>query len=91
MISNFTFFTGPSNIGFVLKGVTRTINASWSVDVTGAELEYKTKLRKGDYKTLNLYFLTKLRGDALGVDIPNYVQDPTDIKFSIVRILSSTW
>ena len=65
--------SGPSNIQFVLKGVTRTVNAAWTVDVTGAELEYKTALRKGDYKTLNLYFLTRLRDNALGVILPTIV------------------
>ena len=34
--------------------------------MTGAEIQYKSALRKGDYKTLNLYFLKKLRDNALG-------------------------
>lgn len=57
----------PQRIKFVLQGITRTINANWSTDTTGSELEMKTKLRKGDYKTLNLYFQKVLRGGALGV------------------------
>lgn len=44
------------------------------MDVTGAELEMKSALRKGDYKTLNLYFITRLRGNALG-----YAYYPTTV------------
>lgn len=60
-------YTAPNHVKFVLEGVTRTVNAAWSRDVTGAELQMKSALRKGDYKTLNLYFTTFLRGNALGV------------------------
>ena len=57
----------PSKIKFHLKGVTRTINANWSIDTEGSELEMKKKLRKGDYKTLNIYFQKELWEGALGV------------------------
>ncbi|KAG4416893.1 hypothetical protein IFR04_009971 [Cadophora malorum] len=56
----------PNHVQFVLEGITRTVNVAWSTDVTGAELQMKSALRKGDYKTLNLYFTTFLRGNALG-------------------------
>ncbi|CZS95648.1 hypothetical protein WAI453_001524 [Rhynchosporium graminicola] len=56
----------PNHVQFTLEGITRTVNAAWSTDVTGAEIQMKSALRKGDYKTLNLYFQTVLRGNALG-------------------------
>ena len=58
--------SAPNHVQFVLEGITRTVNVAWSTDVTGAELQMKSALRKGDYKTLNLYFTTFLRGNALG-------------------------
>ncbi|KAL2074980.1 hypothetical protein VTL71DRAFT_8760 [Oculimacula yallundae] len=56
----------PNHIKFTLEGITRTINRQWSTDTTGSEIQMKSALRKGDYKTLNLYFQTALRGQALG-------------------------
>ncbi|KAJ6779967.1 hypothetical protein PWT90_03345 [Aphanocladium album] len=43
---------------FSVKGIDHTINTSWASD--GDEMAMKKKLRKGDYRTLNLYFLPKL-------------------------------
>jgi hypothetical protein len=53
----------PYGISFVLKGTDKTINANWASD--GSELAMKKALRKGTYKSLNLYFLKDL-GDNLG-------------------------
>ncbi|PVH82292.1 zincin [Cadophora sp. DSE1049] len=56
----------PNHIKFVLQGITRTVNPAWSTDAAGAELQMKSALRKGDYKTLNLYFQKRLMQNALG-------------------------
>ncbi|KAH7326336.1 hypothetical protein B0I35DRAFT_131887 [Stachybotrys elegans] len=55
---------GPSGISFNLLGVTRTVNTQWASD--GNELAMKQSLRRGDYSTLNLYFLYNLGGGTLG-------------------------
>ncbi|KAK3377624.1 hypothetical protein B0H63DRAFT_451492 [Podospora didyma] len=47
----------PHDIAFVLKGTDYTVNANWATDGNGYELTMKKALRKGTYKTLNLYFL----------------------------------
>ena len=54
----------PSGVSFVLKGVDYTVNPDWSENQD--ELAMKTALRIGDYKTLNVYFLTNLGGGLLG-------------------------
>ena len=54
----------PSGVSFTLKGTTRTVNSSWAFN--DEELEMKTALRQGDYKTLNVYFLTDLGSGLLG-------------------------
>lgn len=43
---------------FTVKGVDHTINANWASDQDA--LGMKKKLRTGDYRTLNLYFLPKM-------------------------------
>jgi hypothetical protein len=49
----------PSRITFNLKGTTRTVSKSWAVRPNDTDdLAMRKKLRKGDYKTLNLYFQT---------------------------------
>ena len=53
----------PQGIAFTLKGTDRTVNANWAKD--GNELAMKKALRKGTYKSLNLYFLADL-GSNLG-------------------------
>lgn len=63
----------PSKISFKLEGVTRTINANWTIDTEGSELEMKKALRKGDYKTLNIYFQKRLWEEALGVSLLAFV------------------
>ena len=49
-----------SNVTFVLKDTTRTVNDAWASD--SSEVAMKTALRQGDYKTLNVYFLSSLSG-----------------------------
>lgn len=53
----------PHGISFVLKGTDKTVNSVWAND--NGELAMKKALRKGDYKTLNIYFQKSL-GGALG-------------------------
>lgn len=51
---------GPYDIQFTLRGIDWTVNETWAQN----EYSYymKQKLRKGDYKTLNLYFVSSLDG-----------------------------
>ncbi|KAK5659995.1 hypothetical protein OQA88_13461 [Cercophora sp. LCS_1] len=51
----------PHGFTFTLKGTNYTINSSWASD--GAELAMKKALRKGTYKTLNIYFHKTLGGN----------------------------
>ncbi|KAK3681370.1 hypothetical protein B0T22DRAFT_388120 [Podospora appendiculata] len=51
----------PHGIAFVLKGTDRTINTSWASD--GAELAMKKALRKGTYRSLNIYFQKAIGGN----------------------------
>ncbi|KFA62837.1 hypothetical protein S40285_03811 [Stachybotrys chlorohalonatus IBT 40285] len=51
----------PAGITFNLLGTTRTINSQWASD--GNEMAMKRSLRRGDYSTLNLYFLYSLGGN----------------------------
>lgn len=51
----------PHGISFVLKGTDRTINSNWAND--NSELAMKKALRKGTYRSLNLYFLKSLSGN----------------------------
>ncbi|KAJ5319416.1 hypothetical protein MYU51_017443 [Penicillium brevicompactum] len=59
-----------SDISFRLQGVTRHVNDEWARN--GDETAMKTALRKGTYRTLNVYFQTNLQatpgqsGRALG-------------------------
>lgn len=46
---------GPANIHFNLEGIDWTTNTLWSKGVDA--LAMKTALRRGDYKTLNVYIL----------------------------------
>ncbi|KAK0720985.1 hypothetical protein B0H67DRAFT_484247 [Lasiosphaeris hirsuta] len=52
---------GPEGFTFTLKGTDWTINKSWADD--GAELAMKKALRKGTYRTLNVYFTRTLGGN----------------------------
>ncbi|KAL8827269.1 MAG: hypothetical protein Q9191_003286 [Dirinaria sp. TL-2023a] len=49
-----------ANIEFVLEGVHKTKNEGWSRGHEKHDLEWKTRLRQGDYGTLNVYFLSGL-------------------------------
>ncbi|KAF2753159.1 extracellular metalloprotease [Pseudovirgaria hyperparasitica] len=51
----------PYGISFNVIGIDKTINSRWAYDQ--AELEMKGALRKGNYKTLNVYFQTSLGGN----------------------------
>ncbi|KAI0018508.1 Metalloproteases [Xylariomycetidae sp. FL0641] len=65
----------PYGISFNLKAIDYTVNADWAKDT--AEIDMKTALRKGDYRTLNLYFLSNL-GTNLGYCyFPDVVQQGT--------------
>ncbi|PNS19157.1 hypothetical protein CAC42_1893 [Sphaceloma murrayae] len=57
-----------AGISFTLAGTDFTVNSAWAAATQGstAERQLKTALRKGDYGTLNLYFLTNLSGGLLG-------------------------
>lgn len=53
-----------SRIAFNTKSIDYTVNDAYAKTVDGPlELEYKTKLRKGGYDDLNLYFLSDLGGE----------------------------
>lgn len=55
----------PHQIQFVHKGTTRTVNSAWAADGNGNEMTMKKALRKGTYRTLNIYFLKDM-GSNLG-------------------------
>ncbi|KAH6641835.1 hypothetical protein F5144DRAFT_591006 [Chaetomium tenue] len=55
----------PYGFQFTLKGTTHTVNANWADDTRGYEMTMKRSLRKGTYRTLNVYFLPEM-GDNLG-------------------------
>jgi len=54
----------PYGIQFNLKGTDWTINKRWAIDQKTKKM--KRTLRKGDYKTLNIYFQKRLEDDNLG-------------------------
>ncbi|KAK0726900.1 metalloprotease MEP1-like protein [Lasiosphaeria miniovina] len=64
-ISTLNTAYAPHDIAFVLKGTDWTVNSNWASDGNGYELTMKKALRKGTYKTLNLYFLKDM-GSNLG-------------------------
>lgn len=77
-----------SGISFNLLGTDRTTNKSWFAD--GDEAGMKRALRKGDYKTLNVYFMG-LSGGLLGYcyfpdvnNAQNLLYDGCSILFSSV-------
>lgn len=57
-----------SRFAFNLKSTDYTVNDTLAAAPADSplELEYKTKLRKGTYKDLNLYFLSDLGDGLLG-------------------------
>lgn len=63
----------PYKFQFTLKGLDYTVNNTWANDSINAaytgltwETAYKKKLRKGTYRTLNIYLLSDLNG-LLGI------------------------
>ncbi|KAM7194193.1 zincin [Rhypophila sp. PSN 637] len=79
----------PHDIAFVLKGTDRTINAQWARD--GAELTMKKALRKGTYRTLNLYFFKDLGSNFGYCYFPTTVTSGSnDFYYDGCSILSST-
>ncbi|ROT35078.1 zincin [Sodiomyces alkalinus F11] len=83
-------------ISFSLQGVTRTVHSTWSTDRN--ELQMKQSLRRGDYRTLNLYFLRSVSGNLGYCYFPTYaspgstafVRDGCTVLFSSVPGGSST-
>ncbi|EQL00112.1 metalloprotease MEP1 [Ophiocordyceps sinensis CO18] len=53
----------PTGMQYRLRGIDRTVNATWSNGDDQAKM--KKRLRKGDYKTLNLYYLERLTAPGL--------------------------
>lgn len=53
-----------SGFQFTLKGTDRTVNSAWASD--GSETAMKRSLRKGNYRDLNLYFLSTIPDGILG-------------------------
>ncbi|KAL8297811.1 hypothetical protein RB597_007153 [Gaeumannomyces tritici] len=66
----------PHGITFVLKGTDRTINTNWASD--GNELAMKKALRKGTYRTLNIYFQKAIGGNLGYCYFPTTVQSGSD-------------
>ncbi|KAF2815557.1 extracellular metalloprotease [Mytilinidion resinicola] len=66
----------PYGISFSLAGTDKTVDASWAVD--GAELAMKKKLRKGDYKALNVYFQKEIGGNLGYCYFPDSVSTGSD-------------
>lgn len=52
-------FTG-TGFRLTLANTTKTVNAAWARD--GDEMAMKTKLRQGNYRDLNLYFVDSMTG-----------------------------
>ncbi|KAK1968612.1 extracellular metalloprotease [Colletotrichum sublineola] len=86
----------PHGISFNLVETTRTINPTWARD--GSETAMKRALRKGDYGSLNLYFLSSLGGNLGYCYFPtnaspgstNYILDGCSILSSTVPGGSTT-
>ncbi|GAB1202211.1 extracellular metalloprotease [Aspergillus pseudonomiae] len=51
-----------ATISYRLQGVTRSVNDTWARNED--EMAMKTALRRGSYRTLNVYFHTDLQGSA---------------------------
>ncbi|KAK2589789.1 hypothetical protein QQS21_012533 [Conoideocrella luteorostrata] len=54
-----------SNFHFNLKKIVRVNNAAWALGQDGSEM--RRQLRQGDQKTVNVFFLEKLQGGAIGL------------------------
>ena len=49
----------PLNISFVLMDYEYTVNDDWATDAVGNESDMKSKLKRGTYADLNLYFISE--------------------------------
>ncbi|KAK5655740.1 hypothetical protein OQA88_5277 [Cercophora sp. LCS_1] len=78
-VLNTTF--SSTGISFRLKGVTRTVNKTWSTS-SDEEDHYAMKraLRKGSYKTLNVYFRTVVGISDDGSELLGQCTFPDDVK-----------
>lgn len=56
---------GPYDIQFKLRGIDWTLNATWANNTY--DYWMKKELHKGDYKTLNVYFISRMYSGGLGV------------------------
>ncbi|RSM08800.1 hypothetical protein CEP52_004504 [Fusarium oligoseptatum] len=56
----------PHDIQFKLRGIDWTLNATWANNTY--DYWMKMKLHKGDYKTLNVYFISRMNGGGLGAE-----------------------
>ncbi|KAK0126816.1 hypothetical protein ONS95_008395 [Cadophora gregata] len=74
----------PNHIQFVLEGITRTVNPHWATGVNDdTELQMKSALRKGDYKTLNIYFQQSLWSNIIGFARYPTTTDVGSVDFNI--------
>ncbi|KAB2571059.1 Peptidase M43 pregnancy-associated plasma-A [Lasiodiplodia theobromae] len=80
----------PYGVSFNLVGTTRTVNSGWAGDSN--ELAMKRSLRKGDYKTMNVYFQRSLQQNALGYAyFPDNVSEGTqDFYLDGVSVMASS-
>ncbi|KAM4057318.1 hypothetical protein HRG_004141 [Hirsutella rhossiliensis] len=54
---------GLTGMQYTLKGIDRTVNSAWANGDDQSNM--KKQLRKGDYKTLNLYYMDKITTPGL--------------------------
>ena len=66
-------------VSFVLKNTSYTVNSAWATD--GNELAMKKALRKGTYKSLNVYFQTDASGYLGYAYLPKRVTSTTSNDF----------
>jgi len=78
----------PHGISFRLKEITRTVNSRWATSGNQSDLnEMRTQLRRGDYKTVNVYYMTMVQypapGDILNglCTLPTTVTSPNSTAF----------
>jgi predicted Zn-dependent protease len=77
-----------AGISFKLLGITRTTNSAWYNDQ--AETQMKAALRKGTYKTLNVYY-QNLSGGVLGYCyFPKSNPDAATVSLDGCAVLSSS-
>ncbi|KAF4976738.1 hypothetical protein FDECE_18440, partial [Fusarium decemcellulare] len=67
----------PYDIQFKLRDIDWTLNATWANNTY--DYWMKKKLHRGDYKTLNVYFISRMTSGGLG--------NHTDPSFDIIRFM----